>query len=114
MLYRTAHARTEFRFSAEPARWKEAHATELFQQVTIMWHCLIGFGCRLAGSTITLFFPSACVVSDYMKGEHVSDLDIAFWFAAAEVSCCIFILVIERMSMNCFYHVLILLTGYLS
>ena len=40
------------------------------------------------------YSSSACVVSDYMKGEHVSDLDTAFWFAAAEVSCCIFRLAI--------------------
>ena len=73
---------------------------------------MLGLGWQAA--QLLLFFSSACVVSDYMKGEHVSDLDIAFWFAAAEVSCCIFRLVIERMSMNCFYHVLILLKGYLS
>ncbi len=60
------------------------------------------------------FFSSACVISDYMKGEDVSDLDIAFWFADREVSCCIFRLISERMPMGCFHHVLILLTGYLS
>ncbi len=51
---RRAHARTEFRFCAEQARWKEAHASELCQQVIIMWHCLMW----MAGSNNYSFFPA--------------------------------------------------------
>ena len=35
----------------------------------------------------------ACVISDYMKGEDVSDLNVALWFANVAASCCIFRLV---------------------
>ncbi len=58
ILCRTAHARTEFRLSVEPARWKEAHATELFQQVTIIWHCLIGCGLGWQAAQLLFFFPA--------------------------------------------------------
>ena len=40
--------------------------------------CLIDTHCR------------ACILSDYMKGENVSDLDVAYWFADVAASCCIF------------------------
>ncbi len=82
-MRRTAHARTEFCHSAAAAQWQETHVTLLFRQASIISYadeaqCLIDTHCR------------ACILSDYMKGENVSDLDVAYWFADVAASCCIF------------------------